>query len=273
MTSDLVSQAYADMWQDFGRDKSEKYNEWKFSLVNRAGLTNFVREESIISTVLSIPHDTLLDVGCASGRQVFRFASYCKQVCGVDIADTFIQECRKQQERLGCENVEFHVADFSSLPKQEFNVVTCCEVLEHVLDLPASIEALRCTVKSQGFLLVTVPHFNADGTWWGRLMRFLGLRSFHALKDFSLAGLRQHGDAHVREFSRQDLRGALEHHGFTVRRMFTVSHLDGPLGDRIITFFLDRAPWTRRIAVLKEHIAQKIFPGLGRHIVVLAQKQ
>ena len=52
----------------------------------------------------------MLDIGCASGLQVFALAPYCEKVVGVDIAQSFIDECHRQRQAQGVGNVSFRVA-------------------------------------------------------------------------------------------------------------------------------------------------------------------
>lgn len=261
------------MWEDFGKNKAKVYNARKFSLINRVGLTNFIREEAMIKLTKNVKPQSVLDIGCASGRQVFLLAPYCNRVVGVDIAQSFIDECNEQKAELGMQNTEFAVATFDTLPNEQFDVVLCGEVLEHVVDLEKEVRALSSAVNTGGYALITVPHYNADGTWWGRLLRLFGVRSFTPLEHFSADEIIKHGDAHVREFSRKRLKTLFEDHGYKTVRCFTVSHLDGPWGDKIISGLLERLPFTRPFLVGLEHVLQKVFPGLGRHIVLLTQKR
>ena len=270
MVDTETNDAYTQMWEDFAHEKGEVYNEWKFTLINRVGLTNYIREEAILQCAIPLQSKRVLDVGCASGRQVFRLAEHCGQVTGVDIAPHFIEECQKQKRLRKADNTDFAVSGFDTLP-DDFDLVICCEVLEHVIDLDASIDALHGAVKPGGHLLITVPHYNADGTWWGRLLRLVGVRSFTPIDTFSVEAIKEHGDAHVREFSRKDLASHFIQRGDTVKKLYTVSHLDGPWGDTIITGFLYRMPWTRRFFVGLERVLQKVFTGLVRHNVLLVK--
>lgn len=191
---------------------------------------------------------------------------------GVDIAESFITACNERKRETGAVNTEFRVATFENLPQEEFDVVICCEVLEHVIDLDASICAIDHCVRPGGHVLITVPHYNADGTWWGRLLRLLGVRNFVPMTQFSLKDIRSHGDAHVREFTRRAMAAEFEKVGYVTKQLFTVSHLDGPAGDWIQDGILFRIPVMRPVLITLEHILRVLFPGLGRHVVLLAQK-
>ena len=267
-----ATESYAKMWEDFAEKKSKVYNETKFTPINRVGLTNYIREEAIIQQVLSVPHERILDIGCASGRQVFRLAPHCSSALGVDIAEGFVQEANEQKEVLCMHNADFAVADFDSLPSGPFDIALCCEVLEHVFELDAAIDAIDNAIKPGGHVLITVPHYNADGTWWGRILRLFKIRTFEEFTDFRMKTIEAHGNAHVREFSRAQLVSHFIKRGYSTKHLSTVSHLDGPWGDMIISGFLYRFAFLRPFFIALDHVGKLLFPGLGRHIVLLAQK-
>ena len=266
------SEHYETMWQDFAKKKSRIYRTDKFTPHNRVGLTNYTREHALLREIKKVPHSHVLDVGCASGRQVFQIAPFAEKVVGVDIAPTFIDECNAQKKEVGVSNVSFAVGGFESLPSELFDVVICCEVLEHVIDLEKSIDSLVAKVRSGGHLIITVPHYNADGTLWGRMLRLIGVRNFVPLNDFSLEAIVKHGDAHIREFSQKSLQEKIIPKGFAVAHCSTVSHLDGPYGNLLQDFLLSKLPWIRPLFIQLDRLAEIIVPHCGRHILLVATK-
>ena len=156
----------------------------------------------------------------------------------MDIAESFIDECDRQRQAQGVGNVSFRVATFHDLPDESFDVVL----------------------------------FNADGTWWGRLLRLVGTRRFRPLEQFSMEEILGHGDAHIREFSQSKRWELFQSYGYRAREIRTVSPLDGPWSDVVLSGFLERMPWTRGTFVALEHFSSRVAPGLGRNIVLLAEK-
>jgi SAM-dependent methyltransferase len=49
------------------------------------------------------------------------------------------------------------VCDIESLPKNDFDLAICTEVLEHVPDPVAALHSMRNTLRVEGELLITVP--------------------------------------------------------------------------------------------------------------------
>ena len=80
---------------------------------------------------------------------------------------------------------------------------------------PKTVLDIGCAFGQEVFALApSVPHFNADGTWWGRLLRLVGARRFRPLEQFSMEEILSHGDAHIREFSQSKLRELFESYGY-----------------------------------------------------------
>lgn len=99
---------------------------------------------------------SLLDVGCGEGVLTHKWAGALapRRVVGIDLEDPPIQaEWAKRQ----AENLDYRIMKAEDLPfaRDEFDVATAIEVLEHVPD-PAHTVAEMARVAS-GHLLVSVP--------------------------------------------------------------------------------------------------------------------
>ncbi len=261
------------MWEQFGKEKAYLYGGYKFQPTHRVGLTNYVREEAIDRLLRTVPHEAVIDVGCATGRQLLRARDTIHKGLGVDIAESFITEANKQKALCEAEHITFTASVGERIPADDasFDVAISSEVIEHVHDKDAMLKELRRLIKPGGYLLLTTPNYNADGTWWGRLMRTLGYRSFHSLEHFTIEELARHGDAHVREFSRTSLRASLEQHGFDVKKVRYCSYVDGPYFDTLLKYPLHLAPLRWLIISFEQALGRTALP-LGRHLVFLAKR-
>lgn len=103
----------------------------------------------VVDEVLaSVAGDSVLDVGCGRGYLVRRLAADPRRrVVGVDL----------HVPAAGSDRASFCRGDGESLPfpDRSFDTVTCCHVLEHVLDASAALRELRRVARRR--LIVVLP--------------------------------------------------------------------------------------------------------------------
>ena len=138
----------------------------------------------------------ILDAGCGSGRTLQELVAY-GTVAGLELDSDAAAMARGRG--LG----EVVVGRLEELPWEDrsFDLITCLDVIEHTPDDgPALAELLRVT-RSGGFLLVTVPAYQA---LWSR-----------------------HDEAnhHFRRYSRRSLRTAVTGAGWNVCRISSFNSL------------------------------------------------
>src|SRR3989344_8810531 len=107
---------YIKMWDDFAVKGAKKYLGNKYSADNIVGLTGLAREHEIMRHLALKGGHRLLDVGCASGRQVFMAAPFCEETVGVDVGAPFIEMAKKYAAENEVANVEFLRTDGGKLP-------------------------------------------------------------------------------------------------------------------------------------------------------------
>ena len=262
---------YRKMWEDLGADAGRGYHEIKFRPTYRIGLTNFLREEVIYKFLAPEKDDVVLDIGCASGRQIFKIANQIKEGHGIDIAESFISEANDHKAKLGLKNVFFRRAEGERIPYEDntFNKIICAEVLEHVFDHNAFLTEMLRVLRPGGLLVLSVPNLNADGTLWGRFLRFIGVRKFVPITDFSHAGIKAHGDAHVREFTKKTMTEWLATRELKVEDAKTASFINGPYFDFLLKVPLHISP-LRWGTIWFERILTYLNLNLGRQLIVKA---
>jgi 2-polyprenyl-6-hydroxyphenyl methylase / 3-demethylubiquinone-9 3-methyltransferase len=93
----------------------------------------------------------VLDVGCGGGLLAEPFAALGCQVTGVDRSQPTLAAARTHAQRSGLDINYLH-ASAESLPfdDQAFDLVCCCDVLEHVDDLSVVIKEISRVLKSGG---------------------------------------------------------------------------------------------------------------------------
>lgn len=266
---------YAQMWEDFGAIKGTSYLSDKYSLANIVGLVGRAREEEIFRHLALGKEDTFLDIGCASGRQVFRAAAVCSHATGIDIAQSFIDAATAHAEKKGTKNVSFASVQGENLPFADgaFTRVICSEVIEHVPDPAPLLAEVRRVLAPGGIVVFTVPNLNSRGTVWKRLVYGFREPPFTPMTEFSMQKTREHGDSHVHQFTFSRFETLITDSGFRVLSTGGAGYIDGPKIGRIIqiTNSLSAMQWLT-FGIEKALSRIPLFKKLGRHIVLAATR-
>lgn len=265
--------SYRNMWEQWGLVKKDIYLNYKFKPTHRIGLTNFVREKVLLSCVKNWDGLSVLDVGCAAGSQLYTLSPRINEGVGVDIAQSLIDGAIEYTNEKGFKNLSFLRADAENLPfpNERFDVVICGEVLEHVFDKDIVLTELLRVIKPGGYLLISIPNLNADGTWWGRFLRLIRVRTFTPIEVFSKEEIASHGDAHVREYDASGALSWFRGYPITVRRLTSASYLDGPFVDVLMRALL-KLKIIRNFFIYIELLLSNTNVVWGRHIVISLQK-
>ena len=122
-------------------------NPWQSIEFEKFYYTDFV---NLLKTVLN-PNDKLLDVGVAIGDLFNKIL--VKHKYGIDISIEYLNIARQR-------GIEVCLAMIEETPyKSEFfDVITCKDVLEHVLDINKVTAEIYRILKPNGYFLVQVPY-------------------------------------------------------------------------------------------------------------------
>src|SRR3954468_1169137 len=107
---------------------------------------------------------TALDVGCGAGLLAEPLARLRARVTGVDAAPELIAVAREHAAARGLA-IDYRAGDVQALDGQ-FDLVTSMEVIEHVADPRAFLNALAARLAPGGLLILSTP--NATG--WSKLL-------------------------------------------------------------------------------------------------------
>ena len=140
----------------------------------------------------------VLDIGCGSGRKATELViPWCARYVGVDRGEA-VEHCRRT---INAPNASFVVDDLEhplARWDEQFDVVICADVIEHLEDPEPMLKAARAAMAESGRLVLSTPERSV----------------VHG------ASARQPGNPeHVREWDRRELRAYLEASGFRVIRL------------------------------------------------------
>lgn len=162
---------------------------------------------------------SVLDVGCGGGLLAERFASLGCRVTGVDLSLPTLAAAREHARSAGL-SIRYETGDAAALPfdPAEFDVVCCCDVLEHVEDVDRVIAQIGRVMAPGGvFFFDTI-----NRTWRSWLF------AIKVAQDWTRMVPR---NVHVWErFIRpQELSSSLERHGLSVCDLVGLSPALTPL--------------------------------------------
>jgi SAM-dependent methyltransferase len=142
------------------------------------------------------PAARVLDAGCGSGRTLIELAGY-GDVKGIELDSGAAEVAR------GRGVGEVRIGRLEELPwaNDTFDLITCLDVIEHTPDDRATLTELRRVARAGGWLLLTVPAYQA-------------LWSQH-----------DEDNHHFRRYSRRMLRAAAGETGWTLRRLTSFNSL------------------------------------------------
>jgi SAM-dependent methyltransferase len=146
---------------------------------------------------LPLPSDAqILDAGCGSGRTLQELADY-GTVAGLELSPDAAEVARGR----GLGEVQVGRVEELPWPSDNFDLITCLDVIEHVPDDRVALRELRRVSKPGGWLLVTVPAYQ-----W--------LWSYHDV-----------ANEHYRRYERATLHAAVTGAGWRVERMTSFNTL------------------------------------------------
>jgi len=104
----------------------------------------------------------VLDVGCGGGILSEAMACLGAKVTGIDLSEKALKVARLhlRESRLAVDYRFSSAEDFSDLHREEFDAVTCMELLEHVPDPASTVAACAKLVKRGGHVFFSTINRN-----------------------------------------------------------------------------------------------------------------
>ncbi len=147
----------------------------------------------------------VVDLGCGEGfllREGIKVLGSNVKIFACDISK---KEIFKAKQNLSEFNVKFSIQNVEDLKEYEddwFDLVTCCEVLEHVFNPQKAMKEIYRILKKGGFALLSVPN---EPIW-----RILNVLRGKYLRDLG------NTPGHVNHWTPKEFKAFVEQHGFNI---------------------------------------------------------
>lgn len=138
--------------------------------------------------------NAVLEVGCAEGRlgAALKAEGRARGVTGLELMEEAAAQARQVLDQVLVGNLEQMELPF---PRDEFDVIICADVLEHLVDPWAQLKRLMLHLKPGGTVIVSLPNV--------RNWRVLAPLLFKGRWEYQDAGIMD--KTHLRFFTRQDM--------------------------------------------------------------------
>lgn len=151
-----------------GEGKKYVEKDWKrraaYTLLGEPHVPGWIRLQHVLRSIGNLPLNgkpvKLLDAGCSRGDLLTYLAERHPRwsLVGLELEGDRIEMAETIRRRVNAQNVSYLRADICHLPfRNEFDVVICSDVMEHIPDDKAAFLNLTQALKPGGYLLITSP--------------------------------------------------------------------------------------------------------------------
>jgi ubiquinone/menaquinone biosynthesis C-methylase UbiE len=199
-----------------------------------------------------LPCEAFLDAGCGDGRYLAALAAELPtRRAGLDISERILETARQ------CVRADFRQGNLEAIPfaDDEFDLVLCSQVIEHVLHADAAVGELARVLRPAGTLIISTDNARNYVT------RTINAPRTAAVRALRLRGARGRVESPATAYTHRAFRELLERGGFAVERVETFRfHLMWPL---------DLRPLTRALNAVETRLPQHAF---GDIVVAVAHR-
>ena len=136
----------------------DSYNEWSEVYDSNENLTRDLDEKVTRETLANLRFDSILELGCGTGKNTLFLAQISEQVHALDFSQGMIE---KATEKVKAGNVRFELADLTlkwNCANAAYDLVICNLVLEHIRDLTHIFSEAARILESKGKFFLNELH-------------------------------------------------------------------------------------------------------------------
>ncbi len=134
------------------------YDTWASQYDTNDNRTRDLEGLALRTLLANIPFDSVLEVGCGTGKNTEWLIEKAKKITAVDLSDEMLAKAR---EKISSCNVEFKQADIT-LPwkfvSRQYDLITFSLVLEHIYDLDHIFNEASKALKTGSYLYLGELH-------------------------------------------------------------------------------------------------------------------
>ena len=134
------------------------YNIWANQYDTNKNCTRDLDKTATIETLSKYDFESVLELGCGTGKNTTWLLSKAKQIIGLDFSKEMLN---KAKEKIADERVIFKRIDLSESWKIENNfadLITCSLTLEHIKNLNHIFNQARLKLKKNGLFFISELH-------------------------------------------------------------------------------------------------------------------
>lgn len=182
-----------------------------------------IYRKSFENVCKTINAETFLDIGSYDGYYSVKLGKlvHAKKIICVDHDRTALKLARKR----GCQTIIANINEKIPVRSNSVDLITCNQVIEHVVKTDILIKEVRRILKPNGISLWCTPNL---ASWHNIVALMFGYQPFSSqVSDISFIGNPWHNDynkkinedqAHLRIFTRRSLRDILQLHHLNIKK-------------------------------------------------------
>ncbi|MCH4822666.1 class I SAM-dependent methyltransferase [Gramella lutea] len=169
------------------------YNEWSSQYDSNKNRTRDLDKKVTIKSLEDLKFNSVLEIGCGTGKNSEWLQTKATQIFAVDFSEEMLAIAKK---KISKKNVHFQKADVTEnwhWTTENFDLVTCNLILEHIEDLEFIFEQAFSKLKTGGHFFISELHpfkqYKGTKARFNSGDKLIELETFtHHISDFLNAG-------------------------------------------------------------------------------------